>query len=202
MQTTIYKTAYEDPATRRAWRGHMARRILRLVLWIIAFPGFVFAAVMTPVWTVAIFVPLLGTSCYQWLVSIAHIGFSLRIRRTLRVYPWQPFPDAVEKLGVPLLRLSLPDPETPGAMVAIDKRGTLASPWGLWEKSAKKGAVGEVWFAGDPRFAGVLALPGPKRLTLLTQPETYNSDLPARAEGIGPEARARAEAAGFRVGGA
>ncbi|AJP04120.1 hypothetical protein TU94_24255 [Streptomyces cyaneogriseus subsp. noncyanogenus] len=66
--------------------------------------------------------------------------------------------------------------------------------------TAKNGTTGEVWFAGDPRFLGVVAVPGPRRLVRVAQREAVDSRMPARRRGVGPEARERARAAGARVG--
>ncbi|SDP65929.1 hypothetical protein SAMN04487981_13167 [Streptomyces sp. cf386] len=64
----------------------------------------------------------------------------------------------------------------------------------------KADAVDEVWFAGDPRFLGVVAVPGPRRLMGVAQREAVTSQMSARKRGVSPEARERAKAAGARVG--
>ncbi|MFI1616522.1 hypothetical protein ACH4VT_05980 [Streptomyces lydicus] len=57
------------------------------------------------------------------------------------------------------------------------------------------------WFAGAPRYLGVVATPGPRHLVLVAQREATDSRMSPRKRGVSPEARARARAAGARVGG-
>ncbi|MGY6023118.1 hypothetical protein [Streptomyces spinosirectus] len=65
-------------------------------------------------------------------------------------------------------------------------------------QTAKTAEVAEVWFAGDPRFAGVIAVPGPRRLFLthqLASSKVSTSDQQSASH----EALERARRAGIRV---
>ncbi|MGX1477895.1 UNVERIFIED_CONTAM: hypothetical protein RKD50_006703 [Streptomyces canus] len=53
---------------------------------------------------------------------------------------------------------------------------------------------------GDPRFLGVVAVPGPRRLFGVAQRAAVDDRMSARKRGVSPEARERAKVAGARVG--
>ncbi|MBC6460268.1 hypothetical protein [Actinomadura sp. HBU206391] len=99
------------------------------------------------------------------------------------------------KNGMPCF--DLPDPDNGEKRVTIRMGG---SPWSRWERDVRAGAIDEVWFAGDPRFAGVVAIPGPRRVAFLAQPQSCDSRTAPRRRGVSPQSRERARAAGVRVG--
>lgn len=53
---------------------------------------------------------------------------------------------------------------------------------------------------GIPRFLGVVAVPGPRRLYGVAQREATDDRMAARKRGVSAEARERAKAAEARVG--
>ncbi|WP_020122631.1 hypothetical protein [Streptomyces canus] len=103
--------------------------------------------------------------------------------------------------GPPLVRArAFTDPERPDRSVSLGYGGFLGSGRTFWVRKVRSGEVGEVWFAGDPRFLGVVAVPGPRRLFGAAQRTAVDDRMPARTRGVSHEARERAKAAGARVG--
>jgi hypothetical protein len=68
-----------------------------------------------------------------------------------------------------------------------------------WSREALQDYDDELWYAGDPRFACVVAKPGLRGLSCLVQPTAYNHRTSPRRKGLSPEARRRVRAIGARV---
>ncbi|NEB06207.1 hypothetical protein [Streptomyces sp. SID13726] len=96
--------------------------------------------------------------------------------------------------------MAFADPERPGRTVSLGYGGFLGAGYTCWVRKVRSGAVGEVWFAGDPRCPGVVSVPGPRRLLGVAQRTAVDRRMPARRRGGGDEARERAGAAGAWVG--
>ncbi|MHB9755294.1 hypothetical protein ACYBSK_13080 [Streptomyces sp. BYX5S] len=200
MDTTSMKTAYEDPSTRRRWRRTALFRLGAFLLSLASFPVWLFLVVMTSVWALVVFLPLLLVLLYAAMLNVVRLCEVMSLRRILRVYPWQSCPGAVGLASNGAARFSLPDPESPGREVSVGHGNWLGSGFTFWVRAAKAGTAHEVWFAGDPRFLGVAAVPGPRRLVRVAQREALDGRMSARKRGVGSEARERAKAAGARVG--
>lgn len=200
IDMTVMKTAYEDPNTRRSWRRTALFRLCTLLLSLTSLAAWLCAALATPAWTLTLLVPALLTLLYVALLSAVRLFEVVSLRRLLRVYPWQTCPGAADAARNGTVRFSFTDPERSERYVSVGHGNWLGSGLTFWARAVKAGAVDEVWFAGDPRFLGVVATPGPRRLMRVAQPEALDGRMPARRRGVGPEARARAEAAGARVG--
>ncbi|MGH3740796.1 MAG: hypothetical protein ACRDT8_08695 [Micromonosporaceae bacterium] len=125
---------------------------------------------------------------------------ALSLRRILKLYPWRSFPGAASPARNGSTRFAIPDPEQPQRQVSLKYGGGLGFGLTFWVRGVKAGAVTEVWFAGDPRFVGVVAVPGPRRLLKVAQPEAVDSRMSARKRGVSAEAAERARSAGARVG--
>jgi hypothetical protein len=196
-----YKGALEDPATRRACER--ARRASRLTygLSVVVVPGFGFVAgfVPPPMWT--------AVSASVVMVAILALSDSWRrrvrrYRRILEVYPWARYEGVaqVAQDGVPFVRLPHPDAPEKSVVVPVRRPGIRR-----WQRAMRANPGQEVWFAGDPRVGGVLALPGPRRFTLALQSGPAGAALraePGRGGGLvlrdmTDEALRRARAAGF-----
>ncbi|WP_437015649.1 hypothetical protein [Streptomyces sp. enrichment culture] len=195
------KTAYEDPATRWGYRrtalfrlGFFLFSIGLLVGWLCVNVVF-----LTPVWLWVTF-PLFLVLLYVWLVALGQLLNVRRLRRILRVYPWQSSHGTAQIAKNGTTQLTFQDPERPEKQISLKTGDWLGGKYSFWVRAVKAGAVDEVWFAGDPRFLGVIATPGPRRLVPLAQPEAVNDRASARKRGVSPEARERARAAGARVG--
>ena len=93
------------------------------------------------------------------------------------------------------------DSDAKGKIGTAEGHGSfLGSGYTFWVRGVRSGEIGEVWFAGDPRFLGVVAVPGPRRLFGVAQRTAVDDRMSARKRGVSAEAPERAKAAGARVG--
>ncbi|MFE0375482.1 hypothetical protein ACFW1M_07810 [Streptomyces inhibens] len=195
-----YKTAWEDPATRQAWRCTAMFRCAALLGWILGFFGWLFAVVMTPAWLLVLWLPVLLVGIWYALLAVIAAASLTGTRRVLRVYPWQLGIAEVRSKKNGSTQFVVPDPERPEKTVGLGYGGVIGTGRHFWVRAVKSGQVTAAWFAGDPRYLGVVATPGPRNLLRVAQREATDSRMSPRKRGVSPEARARARAAGARVG--
>ncbi|WP_431952875.1 hypothetical protein [Actinacidiphila sp. bgisy167] len=196
-----FKTAWEHPPTRRAWVRTVLFRSVTLLVWLAALPAWLYAVLLTPVWTLVIWMPVFFVVLYYAILAVGGVLPLPGLRRVLRHYPWQVHPGSVaEPVKTGGTRFVFPDPERSGKTVALRHGGYLGGGRTFWVRGVRAGGVTEVWFAGDPRFIGAVAAPGPARLIRCAQREAVDDRMSARRQGVSPEARERARAAGARVG--
>ncbi|MFI5683775.1 hypothetical protein [Streptomyces sp. NPDC051636] len=162
------------------------------ILWPVAWVGLLEWYVTSPTWTLWLFfVPMLY-AFYRSFLQPAYITGAFRTRRLLREWPWKVFvaPESgIGKIpggGMGDVWLSFPDPERPEEKVPVILHGHIRSAW--WRRRLGRGfttrktaQVKEIWFAGDPRAAGVIAVPGPRRLFVIYQRSSHSSDVPTNA---------------------
>ncbi|MHB9757760.1 hypothetical protein ACYBSK_25575 [Streptomyces sp. BYX5S] len=199
MDMTSMKTAYEDPKTRQGWRRTALFRLGAFLLSLVSFPIWLFLVIMTSVWALTVFLPILLVLLYVAMLNVVRLCEVMSLRRILRVYPWQSCHGAASLANNGTTRFQLADPERPEKSVSVGHGDWLGSGFTFWVRAVKAETVPEVWFAGDPRFLGVVAVPGPRRLVRVAQREALDGQMSARKRGVGPEARERAKAAGARV---
>jgi len=135
----------------------------------------------------AVFVaPFLLYSFYRAFLQLFVIGAVIRMRRVLRVYPWQlshqpphGLANRTDVVGKQFGWFEFPNPGKPEKLLTM----VFAQHWGVgwWSRrmapratSEHKAQIGSVWLAGDPRFIGVLAAPAsdgttPRRFRFLHQ---------------------------------
>lgn len=200
MTVPAVKTAYDDPATRWAWRRTALFRLCVVLLSLASFVAWLYAVLLTPVWTLWILVPVLFVLIHLALQTLVLVLTVHRLRRVLKIYPWQSCPEAASIAENGTTRFTLADPEAPDRQVTLKWGDWLGSGTTFWVRKVQSGDVPEIWFAGDPRFLGVVAVPGPRRLLSVTQKEAVDDRMAARKRGVSAEARERAKAAGARVG--
>ncbi|WP_346094690.1 hypothetical protein [Streptomyces olivaceiscleroticus] len=169
-----------------------------------------FVVLPTPVWLrwLLLVVHLAAAIYGVFFQQVPRIKRSFRLRRILRTYPWQVF----EK-GLPYSfgrrhsvhgegpRFKVPDPDDPKTSVTVRLDVNRRTRWWTERMSSKAGdeakaEIRTLWFVGDPRFRGILAVPGkrgPQRML----------ELPAEGSrylaGASPEALIRAGKAGVRL---
>ena len=186
MNPADYPTAWDHPPTRRAWAGHMAMNIGGLLGWIGGWVGLLGISTYTPNWVVWIFMPYFVYGPYRAYVQVRYFPAALRMRRILRTYPWQVLrnvPSGLTKhpdvLGRQYGWFEIKNP------AHLEQRLPLVFPRHLrvewWSrriapraKPELKEQIRVVWFAGDPRFVGLIAAPtakgeAPRRLHVLQQ---------------------------------
>lgn len=187
MNSVDYATAWDHPLTRRAWVGHMAMNIAGLVGWFGTWIGLlaVLVGFLSPGFTF-LFVPFLLYSLYRAVLQLRYFPAALRMQCILRTYPWQVLrevPAGLTKrpdvLGRQYGWFELPNPARPEERLPLVFPRHLRTEW--WSrrmapraKPELKAEIEVVWFAGDPRFIGLIAAPtpngqAPRRLHVLQQ---------------------------------
>ncbi|MEU9347258.1 hypothetical protein AB0D74_39260 [Streptomyces sp. NPDC048278] len=206
-----YPTAWDDQATRRAWTKLLICAALGQVLWPAAWAALLAWYVsMSVSWTLWLFFVPMAYAFYRTFLQWAYWRGAFRARRILRQYPWQMYEAPESGIGnIPGVRkgyawLNFPNPEVPDQQVTMVMHSHVRSIWwggrlGKRAGAERKAQVREIWFAGDPRFAAVLAVPGPRRLYVIHQRPSYHPGLPADDHGAGPQALELARRAGARV---
>ncbi|MEU3334035.1 hypothetical protein [Streptomyces sp. NPDC006668] len=187
MNPVDHRTAWEHPATRQAWGKQLAINGGALVAWIASW--FTLLAILSvflgPSYAILV-VPFLVYSFYRAFLQLFVISSVFRMRRVLRSYPWQ----LVQELSYGLTKrtdvvgrqfgwFEFPNPAQPEQKLPL----VFSRHWGIgwWHRrmapraaSELKAQIDVVWFAGDPRFIGVIAAPSangtmPRRLRFLHQ---------------------------------
>ncbi|MFF8357243.1 hypothetical protein ACF063_27765 [Streptomyces chartreusis] len=187
--------AWDTPGTRAAflrWTGwRLAKAIALVALWW----GALYVTILLPVAAVVPMVLVLFAVMYAALLALGRLVGGLRIRRVLTVYPWRRQPGAV-RFNKGNAAFVLPDPDRPESTVSLKFNAGL---FRSRSREALKDYDEDLWYAGDPRFACVVAKPGLRGLACLTQPTAFDPRTDARRKGVSPEARRRARAIGARV---
>ncbi|MFF4312003.1 hypothetical protein [Streptomyces sp. NPDC001507] len=210
MPPVHHSVAWDDPATRRAWAKLVTCAFSGQLLWPATWLGaLAWYVTMSMTWTLwFFFVPLLY-SFYRTLLQPSYISWAFHTRRLLRAYPWQVFEEPENGIGKIVgatagdVWLSFPNPERQDEKLPMILKVHIRSMWwrrrlGRGYATAKAQQIREVWFAGDPRFAAVIAAPGPRRFHVVQQ-RPMNKRGVADPQGAGPAALARARRAGVRL---
>lgn len=193
MNPGEYPTAWEHPATRRAWKKHMFMNAVGQVAWVAAFPGLLYVMlVFTSQGYVLIFTPFLLYSLYRAVNQVGYFSWAVRMRCILRQYPWRILkevphglyrhPEAVEDGAWFEFR----DPDHSDRRVPLIFLRHQRAHWWLKRignsrtKPGLRAEIEPLWFAGDPRFFGVIAAfrrdaCEPKRLHVLYQRSVFDS---------------------------
>lgn len=211
MHPTHLPTAWDDPATRRAWTKLLIGAALGQILWPAAWLGLLAWYVgMSITWTLWLFFVPMSYAFYRSFLQWAYWRGAFRARRLLRHYPWQEYEAPESGIGnLPGVRdgyawLKFPNPEAPAQPVTMVMHSHVRSVWwggrlGKRATTERKAQIREIWFAGDPRFAAVIAVPGPRHLYVIHQRSSYHPGIPAEGAGAGPQALELARRAGVRV---
>ncbi|MGW7419743.1 hypothetical protein ACWGJB_06685 [Streptomyces sp. NPDC054813] len=199
MTDHVPETAFADPATVRAWRKERRRSLMTLVLWIFCFLGC--AALLTDAedWVgkplaiafcaavVVVIVVGIGLASLRW----EHLG---KMRAVLKAYPWQHCPP-LEKSPADIEYFRLPDPDEPhkNIQVAFRRYGTGKS----WRRDVEEARSAGFTFAGDPRYACVVALSGHRRLLAVRPQHVHLERDGTRPRKVSETAWRRAQEAGI-----
>ncbi|EGX54946.1 hypothetical protein SZN_35342, partial [Streptomyces zinciresistens K42] len=179
--------AWDEPGTAAALARWLAGRVARTVVWLALWWGTVFVTVvLLPPAAVVPMVLVLAVVGFNVYLSLGAMGRYWRMRRILRVYPWRRLPGGLryDERGR-RAHLVLPDPDRPEKTVSPKLPGLF---FRTWDRIARKG-LDDLWYAGDPRFACVVARPGLRALTWAAQPTAFNHRTDPRRKGLSPEAR-------------
>ncbi|MCX4990580.1 MULTISPECIES: hypothetical protein [unclassified Streptomyces] len=184
--------------------------------WVAAFPGLLYVMVVfTSQAYVLIFVPFLLYSLYRAVTQISYFSWAARMRCILQQYPWQimkeiprglaKHPEATDEAAWFEFR----DPDHRERKVPLLFIRHQRAHWWLKRignvrtKPALKAEIEPLWFAGDPRFLGVIAASTagadePRRLHVLYQRPVFDSRRPLDTRGAGIADVDRARRAGAR----
>lgn len=218
MKAADFPAGWDHPPTRRSWNQHMAMNIVGLVGWPAAWIGqlYVLVVFLSPGFAF-LFAPPLCYAFYRTVIQLSYFPAAFRMRRVLREYPWQLFftlprgvdehPDA-EDDGV---WIEIPDPTAPsqrGVPLTFVKHHRsywwLRHIGGPRTKATLKEQLEPLWFAGDPRFIGVVAVStrnglAPRRLHFLYRPSAFEGEVAReRWEDAAASDLERAQKAGAR----
>lgn len=189
--------AWDTPGSRPAMSLWTARHLARSLVWVALWWAALYVTVsLLPVAAVVPMVLVLMTIGIMALLALGRLAMGWRMWRILRVYPWRQQPGAVRITKGKDAVFVLPDPDSPEKTVSLK---ASAGVFRTWSREAVKDWDEELWYAGDPRFACVVAKHGLRGLGYLAQPTAYNHRTSPRRKGLSPEARRRARAIGARV---
>ncbi len=188
MNPTAYSTAWEHPQTRNAWRRQTFLIPCKLFGWIACCIATIVITVgfISPTWVI-FSIPLLAYSAIRAIVQIGLLTCEFSSRRILKVYPWQILRDT------PRSRAKHPEASREGMWIGFNNPGAKGEVIPLvfikqarthwWYKRiggpttdpSLTAQLDPLWFAGDPRFVGVVAASDhsgttPKRMHVLYQP--------------------------------
>jgi hypothetical protein len=165
---------------------------LGLIGWPAAWLGilYVLIALLSQAFLLIFALPLCY-AFYRSVLQVRHAATVFRMKPVLREYPWQVLRDAPRGIG------EHPDAEDGGIWIEFpdptgsSERGIpltfvkhhraywwLRRIGGPRTKPHLKAQLDTLWFAGDPRFLGVVAVPavsgqGPKRLHFIYRPSVF-----------------------------
>ncbi|MFI1156941.1 hypothetical protein [Streptomyces sioyaensis] len=167
-------TAWQHPATRRACQVRLALHLLGVPLGLAASVVVFVVILPTPMWLIRILVTmhLIAGICGVCFLQVPRVRRMFGLRRILRTYPWQ-----VHERGLPhstgqrysahrgMSWFKVPDPDNPDSWVSVYLDRSRRTRWWLERMAPQAGReakaeIRTLWFAGDPRFRAILAVPG------------------------------------------
>jgi hypothetical protein len=202
-------TAWDDSTTRASWMKLIYFAVAGQIVWPAVCVGAFVLMILLGQWSIWFMAPISVYALYRTFVQRQYIVSAIQMRRFLKVYDWQVHQTPESGIGqIPGAAtsdvwLAFPDPDQADNSVAVILHGHARSAWwrrrlGRGYETEKTAQAAEVWFAGDPRFAGVIAVPGPRRLFLLYQLGGSGAQAD-KQQSASPEALDRARRAGVRI---
>ncbi|MET8899346.1 hypothetical protein [Streptomyces sp. NPDC004538] len=179
-------TAWHHLRTRQAWLAHMLMNVIGLVGWAGGWILLLGISTRTPNWVVWFFMPYLIYGPYRVLTQFKYFVAGFLMLRILRTYPWMIIADVPRGLSrrpeVPSKQygwFEFPNPAHPEQSLPVVfpqhfRRWWWARRMAPQAKSHLKADIATIWFAGDPRFIGLVAAPtrmgkAPRRLHVVEQ---------------------------------
>lgn len=164
----------------------MVMNVVGLVGWIGGWIGLLGISTYTPNWVVWIFMPYFIYGPYRVVTQVRYFPAALRMLRIMRTYPWQVLTDVPHGLtkhpdviGRQYGWFEFTNPAFPEQRLPLVFPRHYRAWW--WSrrmapraKPVLKAQIDVIWFAGDPRFIGLIAAPArsgkaPRRLHVLRQ---------------------------------
>ncbi|MDQ0385608.1 hypothetical protein J2S54_002428 [Streptomyces sp. DSM 42143] len=160
--------------------------IVGLIGWAGGWVLLLWVSTCTPNWVSWVFVPYFIYGPYRVIIQLRYFPPAFVMLRVLRAYPWQILPNRPRGLtkrpeveGRHYGWFEFPNPADPDQQLPLVFSHHLRTEW--WSRRmaprAKPGLKADIetlWFAGDPRFIGLVAAPtrrgtAPRRLHVLEQ---------------------------------
>ncbi|WP_406199573.1 MULTISPECIES: hypothetical protein [unclassified Streptomyces] len=189
--------AWDTPGTSSGLARAVAAQLAKFLGWVALWWAALYVTiVLLPVAAVVPMVLVLAVLVFNAVLSLGRLFRFRRVLRILRVYPWRQQRGAVRITKGKDAVFVLPDPDKPETTVSLKAAAGL---FRSLTRQSMKDYDEELRYAGDPRFACVVAGPGLRGLSYLAQPTAYNHRTSPRRKGLSPEARRRARAIGARV---
>ncbi|MEV0119586.1 hypothetical protein AB0H77_41095 [Streptomyces sp. NPDC050844] len=186
MNPADFATAWDHPPTRLTWLRHMCMNMLGLIGWAGGWIVLLGISTYTPNWVVWIFMPYFFYGFYRVAIQFKYFHPALRMLRILRTYPWQVLRgvpnglgDHPDVVGSQYGWFEFSNPAYPDQLLPLVFGQHMRTEW--WRrrlapraKPKLKAQIEVVWFAGDPRFIGLIAAPtasgqAPRRLQVINQ---------------------------------
>lgn len=166
--------AWEDGSTRRAWALHVTGAVTAGFVWVGCWVLLLAISAYGSGWVVWVCLPYFLYGPYRVAAQVKIFLTALLMRRVLRAYCWSVVRDAPRGLtdrpevsGSQFGWFEFRNPARPDQLLPLVFRSHLGTRW--WAKRMDQGAesslrdqINPVWFAGDPRFIGVVAAPARK----------------------------------------
>ncbi|MGW0864056.1 hypothetical protein [Streptomyces sp. NPDC002611] len=195
----------------------MAMNVVGLLGWISAWVGLlaILVVFLSPGF-IPLLLPFMMIAFYRAFIQIFYFPWAMRMRRILQQYPWQVLSGVPKGLRQhPDARDNGPwfefrDPENPEKKIPLVFLKTMRRYWwtkrigGPRTKPELKTQIEPLWFAGDPRFLGVIAASSrddsaPKRMYVLYQRPALDKRVVPLSWEAGAAEIERARRAGARV---
>lgn len=218
MHPSDYSTAWDHPPTRRVWAERLTMNTIAFIGWLLTAFGVLVLILFLPTGFVPLLIFPMIYGGYRALIALAFFQVYVRMRRVLRTYPWQldhaPYGLSQHPESPHTQQwIEFPNPERPGERIPLHFLTHYRIGW--WQrrmapraKPELKAQLDPIWFAGDPRFFGVIAVSSgppsktadlkPRRLHLLTQPNAFFAPADHNSWEASAQDVARAREAGAR----
>lgn len=218
MHPSGYSTAWDHPPTRRVWTIGLMMNTIAFIGWILIAFGVLVLILLLPTGFVPLLIFPMVYGGYRALIALAFFLVYVRMRRILQTYPWR-----LDSASYGLSQhpesphrdkwIEFANPERAGEQVPLHFLTHYRVNW--WgrrmaprAKPELKAQLDPIWFAGDPRFFGVIAVSSgppsktadlkPRRLHLLTQPNAFFAPADHNSWEASAQDVARAREAGAR----
>jgi hypothetical protein len=178
--------AWDSRSTRLAWALQVAAIVVGLIGWVVGWVGLLQVSLWMPNWMVWIFMPYFIYGPYRVVIGLKCLSNTLLMVRILRAYPWEVVRDAPrgltrrpEVVSKQYGWFEFPNPSRPGQWLPLVFPSHLRRWWWCRRMTPLanrrlKVEIETLWFAGDPRFIGIVAAPPcwgaiPRRLRVVEQ---------------------------------
>ncbi|MFG3213593.1 hypothetical protein [Streptomyces tendae] len=164
----------------------MTMNVVGLIGWIVGWMVLLQISLWTPNWVAWIFMPYFIYAPYRVLNHFKYFPAAFLMLRILRAYPWEIVRDAPRGLTrrpevmskqygwFEFLNPARPEQRLPLVFPSHLRRRWWSRRMAPRAKARLRAEIETIWFAGDPRFIGVVAAPprwgkGPRRLHVIEQ---------------------------------